>query len=230
MKALILAAGFGSRLGELTLTTPKPLIQVKNQPILGFCLDQLANSGVNEVVVNTHFLASQVENYLKSYKSHLKILSSYEDKLLGTAGTLKKHFDFLATDDFVVMHADNYFVDPLINFLQAHKFRSVGVYGTLGTFETRDPRNCGVLELNRDGTILDFHEKVENPPSRIANAAIYAFTPQIKEALFDLDQDNSDISKHLIPKIMQGLYTDHFDGLFVDIGTPEGLEIANSYK
>jgi mannose-1-phosphate guanylyltransferase len=77
---------------------------------------------------------------------------------------------------------------------------------------------------------LDFHEKVENPPSRIANAAIYAFTPQIKEALFDLDQDNSDISKHLIPKIMQGLYTDHFDGLFIDIGTPEGLEIANSYK
>jgi len=230
MKALLLAAGFGSRLGELTSTTPKPMIRVKNQPILGFCLDQLANAGISEVIVNTHYLANQVEDYLRGYKSHLKITPSYEETLLGTVGTLKKHFDYLATGDFVVMHADNYFVDPMRNFLQAHKLRNIGMYGTLGTFETQNPKNCGVLILNQDGTILEFHEKVENPPSKIANAAIYIFTPQIKDVLFSLSLEESDISKHLIPKIMQGLFTDHFDGLFVDIGTPEGLEIANNYE
>ena len=230
MKALLLAAGFGSRLGELTFTTPKPLIQVRNQSILGFCLDQLADSEITEVVVNTHYLATQVETFLGNYESDLKIIPSYEEKLLGTAGTVKKHFEFLATSDFVVMHADNYFVDPLSNFLHAHKSRSVGMYGTLGTFETGDPKNCGVLVLNEDKTILEFHEKVENPPSKIANAAIYAFTPQIKDALFSLNQENPDISKHLIPEIMHGLWTHNFKGLFVDIGTPKGLAIANNHN
>lgn len=230
MKALLLAAGFGSRLGDLTSKTPKPLMLVKNQPILGFCLDQLADAGVSEVIVNTHYLAHQVEHFLEGYESNLKITPSYEENLLGTAGTLKKHFEDLATGDFVVMHADNYFSDSLASFLETHNLRGVGVYGTLGTFETQNPSECGVITLKHDGTIAGFFEKVEDPPSKIANAAIYVFTPQIREALFGLRLGDSDISRHLIPKIMHGLYTSHFDGLFVDIGTPEGLEAANSHK
>ncbi len=230
MKALLLAAGFGSRLGNVTALTPKPMVKVKDKPIISFCLDQLAAAGVTDVVVNTHYLAAHIEEFLMRYEGPLKIITSYEEKLLGTAGTTKKHFDYLATDDFIVMHADNYFVSSLHDFVEAHKVRKVGKFGTLGTFQTEDPKNCGVLVLNPDKTISEFHEKVENPPSSIANAAIYAFTPHIREALFNLDAETLDLSRHLIPEIKDDLYTHHFGGLFVDIGTPEGLAIANNHE
>jgi mannose-1-phosphate guanylyltransferase len=229
MKALLLAAGYGSRLGKVTALTPKPMVKVGERPIISFCLDQLIQAGVSEVVVNTHYLANLIDDFLKSYESPLNIHVSHEEKLLGTAGTTKKHFDYLATDDFIVMHADNYFVSPLRDFVSAHKLRNVGKYGTLGTFHTEDPKNCGVLVLNTDKTILEFHEKVDNPPSRIANAAIYLFTPAIREVLFHLNLETPDLSRHLIPLIKDNLYTHHFDGLFVDIGTPKGLAIANNH-
>ena len=230
MKALLLAAGFGSRLGDLTKQTPKPLIRVGENSILVFCLEQLARSGVTEVIINTHYLADRIEVFLEKYDTPLDIITSYEEVPLGTAGTLKKHIDKLSDDDFIVMHADNYFTDSLSNFVSAHNSREVGNFGTLGTFDTQNPERCGVLLLNPDKTIREFHEKVINPPSKIANAAIYLLTPEVREPLLKLSQNENDISKHLIPKIMSGLFTFSFEGLFVDIGTPEGLKLANAYQ
>ena len=227
MKALLLAAGFGKRLGRLTDETPKPLMKVGEKPILAFCLDQLASAGVTEVVINSHYLASQIRSYLDEFDTELKIHLEFEETLLGTAGTLSKHFEKLAEEDFIVMHADNYFSDSLEKFVRAHKSRKVGKYGSLGTFETQNPRECGVLVLNPDKTIREFHEKVDNPPTNIANAAIYVFTPEIRESLEILSVDENDISRHLIPRIMAELYTHNFEGLFVDIGTPDGLGLAN---
>ena len=230
MRALLLAAGFGSRLGELTKETPKPLIRVGDEPLLAFCLDQLWNAGVTEVIVNTHYLANKVTTFIDSYDTKLEILVSHEEQLLGTAGTLRKHIDYLSEKDFVVMHADNYFADSLSSFITEHKSRKVGNFGSLATFETLHPQSCGVLVLNPDRTVLEFHEKVTNPPPNIANAAIYVFTPEVRELILKLTQNENDISRNLIPKIMGGLYAHHFEGLFVDIGTPEGLALANNYK
>ena len=230
MKALLLAAGFGSRLGDLTKETPKPLIRVGEEPMLAFCLNQLGNAGVTEVILNTHFLADKIQKFVDNYDTQLKVLLSHEEQLLGTAGTLRKHIDFLSNDDFIVMHADNYFADSLLNFVKDHKSRKVGNFGSLGTFETQHPESCGVLVLNPDKTIREFHEKVSNPPTNLANAAIYLFTPEVREPLLQLAQEENDISRNLIPKIMSGLYTHNFEGLFVDIGTPEGLKLANNYK
>ena len=230
MKALLLAAGFGTRLGNLTKDTPKPLVKVGNEPMLAFCIDQLWNSGVTEVVINTHYLAEKIEEFIDAIHLPMKVILSHEDKLLGTAGTLRKHIDFLSDDDFLVMHSDNFFSDTLIKFVKEHKARKVGSFGTLGTFKTYQPESCGVLVLNPDKTIREFHEKVSNPPTNLANSAIYAFTPKIREPLLLLDEGENDISRNLIPKLINNLYTHNFEGLFVDIGTPAGLKLANSYK
>jgi len=230
MKALLLAAGFGTRLGDITKETPKPLVKVGNEPMLAFCINQLWNSGVTEVIINTHYLAEKIEEFFNEFDTPMKVLLSHEEKLLGTAGTLREHIDFLSDDDFLVMHSDNFFSDQLSKFVNEHKTRTVGSFGTLGTFKTHHPQSCGVLVLNPDKTIREFHEKVSNPPTKLANAAIYAFTPKIREPLLQLAEDENDISRNLIPKLMSGLYTHNFEGLFVDIGTPEGLKLANSYK
>jgi mannose-1-phosphate guanylyltransferase len=230
MKALLLAAGFGSRLGELTRSTPKPLLKVGLSSLFDFCLRELELAGVTDVIVNTHHLASRFEDHIKTHNSKLRVELSYEEALLGTAGTLRKHFDYLATEDFVVMHADNYFEDSLGRFVNAHKSRTVGKYGTLGAFETDDPTNCGVLVLNADNTINEFYEKVSNPPTNLANSAIYVFTPLIGEHLSKLREGENDISKHLIPKIMSGLWVHKFKGVFVDVGTPAGLKLATDHE
>lgn len=230
MRALLLAAGFGSRLGQLTKETPKSLIRVGGEPLLAFCFDKLWNAGVTEVVVNTHYLADKVTSFIDNCDSSLKILLSHEERLLGTAGTLRKHIDYLSEEDFLVMHADNYFKDSLSSFVTDHKSRKVGNFGSLGTFETLHPQSCGVLVINPDKTVLEFHEKVVIPPTNIANAAIYIFTPEVRKPILELTQLENDISKNLIPKIMSGLYTHNFEGLFIDIGTPEGFALANNYK
>ena len=230
MKALLLAAGFGSRLGELTRATPKPLLKVGPSSLFDFCLRELEEAGVTEVIVNTHHFASQFEEHLKTCNFKISVELSYEVTLLGTAGTLRKHFDYLSTDDFVVMHADNYFEDSLARFINAHKLRTVGKFGSLGAFETEDPTNCGVLVLNADKTIKEFYEKVSRPPTNLANSAIYIFTPLIRKHIFRLREDENDISKHLIPKIMSCLRAHKFEGFFVDIGTPAGLRLATDYE
>ena len=230
MKALLLSAGFGKRLGALTRDTPKPLIKVGEEPMLAFCLDQLWKAGVSDVVINTHFLSNQIQNFVENYDTEIKVHLSHEEQLLGTAGTLKKHIDYLSDQDFVVMHADNFFADSLTGFVSVHKSRKVGNFGSLGAFESKNPENCGVLVLNPDNTVREFHEKVANPPTNLANAAIYLFTPEVRKPLLQLTHDENDLSQNLIPKIMSGLYVHRFKGLFVDIGTPEALKLANDYK
>jgi mannose-1-phosphate guanylyltransferase len=125
------------------------------------------------------------------------------------------------------MHADNYFQGSLAEMLVAHNERIVGLIGTAGTFITSTPEQCGVLVLNEDKTIAEFHEKVVNPPSKIANAAIYIFTPKIRHHVLSLPDFKPDISRDLIPKVFRDLCTFHFSGLFMDIGTPENLKQAN---
>ena len=110
-KAMVMAAGVGSRLEPLTLTTPKPLINVANIPVMDILLSNLKKYGINDVIANTHYLAEQIiERY--SNKKTININFSYikEDDLSGTAGGLKKcqHF-FDEGEDFLVTSADGLF-------------------------------------------------------------------------------------------------------------------------
>jgi mannose-1-phosphate guanylyltransferase len=165
-------------------------------------------------------------DYFLKNKYSSKIKLSEEPSLLGTAGTIKKHLKNLATEDFIVMHADNYFSGTLQPLLDGHLRRESGEFGTMATFTTNDPRSCGILELNQDGTIRAYFEKVQNPPGNLANAAIYFFTPQIADPLNELTGEVLDIGKDLIPKISSKLSTAYLGENFVDIGTPQGLARA----
>jgi len=226
MKALLLAGGLGTRLGEVTKSQPKALVQVGNRPMIDFCISRLEEIGVTEILINIHYKANLMREYFQTKNYFSKIELSEETKLLGTAGTLKKHINWLATNDFVVMHADNYFKSSLKPLLGSHLRREHGDCGTMATFTTNSPKSCGILELNQDNTIKAYHEKVQNPPGNCANAAIYIFTPQIVESLNHLSGEVLDIGKDLLPKISPRLSTFHLGREFVDIGTPEGLSRA----
>lgn len=228
MKALLLAAGLGSRLGEVTKTLPKALVTVGNEPIIDFCIKRLYEIGVTDIVINIHHKANLIREHFALKKYSVKLDLSEESKLLGTCGTLKKHFNALADDDFIVMHADNFFTGSLHQLIKDHSNRNSGDCGTMATFISSNPRNCGILELNEDKTIKSYFEKIQNPPGNLANAAIYIFTPRIERVLDELSGDVLDIGRDLIPRISSRLSTSHLGKEFVDIGTPDGLAQARA--
>ena len=94
IKALLLAAGYGTRLRPLTLNVPKCLVEINGEPLLSNWLYKLENLGCEEVLINTHYLSEKVVEFLEKFNSQkLKINISHEKEILGTAGTLIEHLD-----------------------------------------------------------------------------------------------------------------------------------------
>jgi MurNAc alpha-1-phosphate uridylyltransferase len=109
-KAFILAAGFGTRLRPLTETCPKPLIPVAGRTLLDRTLDHLEDTGVHSVVINTHYLAGQIENHCVSRQTP-KIILSHEPVLLDTGGGIKKALGQFGQDPFFVLSGDGLWTD-----------------------------------------------------------------------------------------------------------------------
>jgi len=103
-KAMILAAGLGLRARPLTLVKPKALFPVLNRPVISYNLDLLAGIGVQEVAVNTHHLAAQLERQLSEINNHLAIHTFREEKILGTGGGVKNAAPFLGQDPFILIN------------------------------------------------------------------------------------------------------------------------------
>lgn len=230
MKALLLAAGRGTRLGKITETIPKPLVKIKNKPVIDYLIQKLINLDVTRIIVNTHHKNTLMENYFNSRKYDVEISLIYEPELLGTAGTLKYNLDALCSEDFIVMHADNYFQDDLKSLKHEHLANGLNNLLTMGTFSVANPAKFGTVCISENNTITSYFEKDKNSPSNIANSAIYFMKPAIKKEIDNLKNNENDISLNLIPKLVGKMTAFPLNGYFYDIGTPENLLIANSLQ
>jgi mannose-1-phosphate guanylyltransferase len=108
MKAMILAAGYGTRLRPVTYTLPKPMVPLCNRPLIAYAVEVLKNAGVDELVVNLHHLPAPIEKYLHdTYASDIEIHFSFEPEILGTGGGVRKVRPLLERDaDFFLVNAD----------------------------------------------------------------------------------------------------------------------------
>jgi mannose-1-phosphate guanylyltransferase len=225
LRALILAGGYGTRLGDLTKTIPKALIKVGGIPIIDRSINKLTEIGITEITVNTHYLNEMVTDHLFKNFPNLDLRVVFETDLLGTAGTLKANIDWLATDDFIVMHGDNFFTDNLSRLVDGEL--SPGIFLRACTFITDSPHNSGVFTISEDHRVKSFDEKKLNVSSRIANAAIYRFSALIHSYISNLDVSQKDISINIIPEILDKIELVGLRGEFIDIGTKQGLDRAN---
>jgi len=106
-KAMILAAGFGTRLKPLTLDTPKALVLYKGIPLINHVIKKLVSSGIDEIVINTHYFSEQIEKYFEENDFGIKIYLSKEEEILGTGGGIKNARNFLEdADSFLVYNTD----------------------------------------------------------------------------------------------------------------------------
>jgi mannose-1-phosphate guanylyltransferase len=225
MKAFLLAAGLGSRLRPITDTTPKCLVEIGGRPLLGIWLDALTKAGVQQVLVNTHHLAAQVEAHVGDRSTPPVVRLSHEPVLLGSAGTLVANREFVADDDmFLVINADNLTDFDLGVLIDAH--RAGGAFATLAVFRAPRPSECGIVEVAADGRVVGFVEKPADPPSDLANAGMYAFHPSVLDET--PDGTPRDIGFDLLPRLVgraQVVALDD-DCYFRDIGSVAALELA----
>ncbi len=226
MKALLLAAGCGARLRPITNRIPKCLVPIGGRPLLDYWLALLFGQGATEVLINTHYLAEQVERHVRSSPWSDRISLVYEPELLGTGGTLLKNRAFAGNEPLLVAHADNLTFFDLEAFRDSHRARGDQIALTMMTFVTDTPHSCGIVEVNGRGLVEAFHEKVDYPPGKLANAAIYIVNPEVIDFVAALGRTKVDFSTEVVPPFL-GRIAVHMGCLYLrDIGTPESLAKA----
>lgn len=233
MKAMILAAGKGTRVRPITYTIPKPMIPIMQKPVMEFLLDLLRQHGVDQVMVNVSHLAHEIESYFRDgQRFGVQIGYSFEGRIedgeligdaLGSAGGMRKIQDFAPffDDTFVVLCGDALIDLDLTKAIQWHKEK-----GSIATIIMKPvPRDqvssYGVVVTDEDGKIKQFQEKpsVEEAISTDINTGIYIFEPEI----FDYIPSGQefDIGGDLFPKLVEKgapFYGISMDFEWVDIG------------
>lgn len=226
MKALLLSAGLGTRLRPLTDSIPKCLVPINGKPLLQYWIENLSQCGVNEFLINTHYLHKQVEDFVNNSEYKNKITLVYENELLNTGGTLLENKNFFdKNQSFFLVHADNFSFCDFNEFINIHE-KSVDTIMTMMLFETDTPKSCGIVELNEKNVVIKFYEKVENPPSNLANGAVYICKYEIFEYLESFNKQNIDFSNDVIPNLL-GKINVYLNKVYHrDIGTIESYNKA----
>lgn len=227
MKALLLAAGYGTRLRPLTDKIPKCLVPIRGRPLLDYWLELLFAGGIDAVLVNTHYLPEKVVEFVGASRWSDRVTLAHEDKLLGTAGTILRNRAFFDNKAFLVAHADNLTRFDARALIARHASRLAGTVITMMTFTSDAPQTCGIVVEDAGGIVREFHEKVRNPPGNRANGAVYIFEPEIVGFLESLGKPVVDLSTEVLPHYLGRICTFFNADYHRDIGSSESLRKAD---
>ena len=228
-KAMVLAAGLGTRLKPVTDTLPKALVQVDNRALIDHALDRLEAVGVGEVVVNTHYLAEQLQAHLSGRKSTV-LQISHEDDLLDTGGGIAKALPLLGDDPFLAVNADAFWLNGPYDALQrmAHTWdddtmdgllllhSTVEAYGYTGLGDFCAPLGDGVLTRRLEGEVSPW---------------LFTGIQMLHPRLFKTAPDGAFSLNLLYDRAIESgrLLGVAHDGEWFHVGTPQGLEEAETY-
>lgn len=197
MRAMVLAAGLGTRLRPLTYEIPKPMVPVLDRPVMAYILDLLGQHGFSEVIANLHYFPDTITEHFGERLSY-----RFEPELLGTAGGVRNCADFFGDESFLVISGDALTDIDLTALVARH--RQAGGVATLAVKKVPDTREYGVVLHNREGRITGFQEKPapEEALSDLGNCGIYVFTPEI----FDYFPQRPfvDWAKDVFPTLLEG--------------------------
>lgn len=201
MKAVVLCAGMGTRLGSLTKTVPKPMLSLNGRPLLAYTLNYLMQFDIREIAINVHFFPEQIINYFKDGHSYgVQLYYSHEEKLLGTAGAMVKLAPWLAgEDDFLVLYGD-IVTDQDISLL-IDKHHNEQSFATLLLHKRK--KSNSIVKMDDSGRITCFKERPSEEERKLLlkdddevwiNSGVQILSKEalehiIKVAAFDLPRD-----------------------------------------
>ena len=182
MKALVLSGGKGTRLRPLTVTCAKQLIPVANKPILGYVLDQVAETPIKEVGI---IIAPETGTYVKEYvedgaKWKFKVTYIPQEPL-GLAHAVKTAKSFLGNDSFIMCLGDNVTGQGVKKLVQ--KFEEEKLDGLIVLKEVEDPSRFGIAQLDKKGNIVKLVEKPKTPMGNLAIIGTYLFSNRVHKAV-----------------------------------------------
>jgi mannose-1-phosphate guanylyltransferase/mannose-1-phosphate guanylyltransferase/phosphomannomutase len=240
MRAMVLAAGLGTRLRPITHGKPKPMVPVLNRPVMEHILRLLAANGFKQAIANLHWFPEAIENHFGDGSAlGVELTYSHEEALLGTAGGVRNAASFLG-DSFLIISGDA-LTDIDLAAMRAFHESHDGV-ATLATKRVADPSQFGVAITDEEGRIQGFQEK---PPtsealSDLANCGIYMFRSEIfdyfpapgsSKAAGEGDPDGfADWAMDVFPALLAAdvpFYSHEIDAYWNDIGNLSELTQGN---
>ncbi len=233
MKAMILAAGKGTRVQPLTYQLPKPMIPVVGRPVMEYLIELLAEHGFNEIMINVSHQAHHIENYFGdghrwgvdigySFEGHIQAGNIVAEPI-GSAGGMKRIQEFGGFfDDTTLVVCGDAIID--LNLTAAvRKHWQSGAKASIVTYQVTQDKvsDYGVVVCDDDGQVISFQEKptIEEAKSNLVNTGIYFFEPEIVE-MIPSDQEY-DIGSQLFPRIVEEGLSFHTINLpfnWIDIG------------
>jgi NDP-mannose synthase len=227
MKAVVLAAGKGTRLRPLTLEKPKPLLDLGGQPIIETIVRQLVFFGFDDITVTSSYLSEKIEEYLPKLAAVLpkQITLRHEPqaKLMGTAGGLSSIAGLADDGPFLVMNGDLISTMDFGAFMAYHRQHSPAL--TIGRYPAVQQIKLGILDVDNDGNVTNYREKPEM--TFPVSMGVYIYAPETLSYIPPAGWlDLPDLVLRLINDGKQ-VATFPFEGYWLDVGTHDDFERAN---
>ena len=231
MRAMVLSAGYGTRLGDITREMPKPMLRLQGRPMLEYIICHLARHGFNQIAINLHFMPDMIRDYFgDGSRFGVELVYSYEPKLLGTAGGVKKMADFLCAEGaFMVQYGDVLTDQDFTAMLHFHRERKA--LATLLLHQRA--RSNSVVSLDKEGRIIGFLERPTEEARRgvkspWVNSGICICDPQF---LDEIPADVAcDLPRDIFPKLVDSgrLYGFPLSGYRCAVDSPDRLAEARA--
>jgi len=232
MKAVVLAAGEGTRLRPLTEDKPKGMVEVDKKPILTHCLEQLAELGADEFVLVVGYMKEKIIEYYGDMFDGIPITYAHQRAQRGLAHALLTVEEYI-DDDFMLMLGDNIFQANLEDVVRRQQEDRADAAFLVEEVAWCEASRYGVCNTNKYGEITDVTEKPEDPQSNLVMTGFYTFSPAIFYACHLVQPSNRDeyeISEAIDLLIQSGRTIDAIgiEGWRIDIGYPEDREEAEA--
>jgi mannose-1-phosphate guanylyltransferase len=241
MRAMIMAAGLGTRLRPITYEMPKPMVPVLNRPVMEHIVELLARHGFTEVIANLHWFPELIrDRFGDGSRFGIELRYSEEEALLGTAGGVRRAADFLG-EEFLVISGDALTDIDLAAMREFHASHD-GI-ATLATKRVADTSQFGVVITGPDGRVQGFQEKPDPAEalSDLANCGVYMFRGEIFDYFPPEDERSkasgpddppgfADWAMDVMPALLDGdvpFYSHEVKAYWNDIGNLEELWRSN---
>ena len=229
MRAMVLCAGYGTRLGDLTRDSPKPMLLLQGHPLLAYIISNLARSGFNQIALNLHFMPQAIRDYFgDGSRWDVELTCSYEPELLGTAGGVKNMEHFLRHEDAFLVHYGDILTDQDFSAMLSFH-RKQGALATLLLHQRA--RSNSVVTLDGEGRIVGFLERPSEEARRRVdspwvNSGIFICAPEFLDAI--PANVSCDLPQDIFPRLVDGgrLYGYALAGYRCAIDSPERLAEA----
>ena len=220
--ALIFGAGFGTRMGEITKIIPKPMVPILNKPLIDYAIDITLDANIQNIIVNLHYLPEQIENHLSNFKN-IKTIHEYP-KILETGGGLKNALPILGPSPVITLNSDIIWIgyNPIKSLLKSWNPKKMDALLMLIPIKrAKGYKGLGDFYLDRDKQLIRKDNKSNAP-------YIYTGVQIIKTELLSTINKESFSINVLWNKIInqRNAYGIMYDGSWIDVGHPEGIDIA----